>query len=258
MSYLNVKDFSDNFLACCELIQNLIIIYHNAEHIEIELLREKEKQIQEMKYALIDWLNDEDNYNKLKESSSLARGWLYDYLVQGFFNYEIGIDSNLEDKIRTDFKQIFEENKHSFITKIEKENIEIKNYENEKKQVLNIFDKEKCFSKNFHYINRYFSIHKIPSVGQNLLEKISIFPYYLSDHPYYFLVRSNQSITLKEVFTILKDSSLGNKEAIKKIENILKLFNDFDSYKDISKNIQKIRKEFQNDNQNKNEILNKI
>lgn len=258
MTYLNVKEFSDNFLACCELIQNLIIIYHNSEHVEIELLIEKEKQIQEMKYKLIDWINEEDNYNKVKESSSIVKGWLYNYLNEGFFEYEIGIDTNLEDKIRLDFKKIFEENKSYLVTKIEKENIEIKNYENEKKQVLNIFDKEKCFLKNFKYINHYFSIHKIPNLGKNLLEKISIFPYYISDHPYHFLVRSNQSINLKEVFKILKESSLGDKESIKKIENILKLFNEFDSYKEITRNIQKIRKELDNDNKNTNKILNKI
>ena len=258
MSYLNIKDFQDNVLACCELIQNLIIIYHNAENIEKSLLREKEQQIQEYKFEIINWLNQEENYNQLKESNSIAKAWLYSYLVQGYFDYEIGIESNLEDKIRIDFKQFFEENKSLIRTKIEKKHIEIQNYDEEKNQVLKIFDKSKCFIKNFQYILSYFSIHKLPNNGKFLLEKISIFPYYISDHPYHFLVRSNQSLPLKDIFKILKDSSLGNKDALKKIEEILKLFTNFDQYKEINKNIQKIREEFNNDFKNTNQILNKI
>lgn len=256
--YANTREASNDIARLSELAEQLKALYFHYETADHKVISKIENDFSNTKMDIIEWLDEPSNYNLFKSSPDAKQALFFKQVKEGFYNHEIGLNQELKDQIYRDFLQKYNSTPaEELMTAQEKRNIQILQQEHDLEGnkpnglaqanfLLNIYNKTRCFDKNWDYVkNNLPRDNLLDKDAVNLLKTIKSSPHFLKDNPNHFLKNKgdykNQAPDLKDIYEAAHSSSLGSPEGKEKIKKYEKLFKDFTEKKPEKQEIFSVR-----------------
>lgn len=260
-NYSNVKELSQDLAKCAEQAQSLKLLYYHRENVDDKAIVVQEKEYSQRKLSVINWLKEPQNYEMFKASADAKKALLYKYVSEGYFDHEIGIGSDLKDKVTSDFKEIYSNTPaQELLTNREKQNLEhyAKNnvapekryqFTKEHQAVLQVRDRSVCFNQDIKFLKEHLPNTKVlGATGALVVKMIEENPHFLNDSPNHFLVNhagyKDKAPTVAQLHKTLHDAASGLPQAKESLDNIQKLFEQFKSKASITQQIRVVRDEY--------------
>jgi hypothetical protein len=252
--FSNTNELCNAITSVSELADQLKNLYFNIATADQKIISKLENRYSETKMDIIDWFKDSSNFDMFKASPEIKQALFFKQVKQDFYNYEIGINQELKDKIYRDFLKKYEmASPEDLMTALEKRNLQLLNKSPEDeasspevKYLINVYSRSRCFDNNWNYVrNNLPGKDLMDKDSLDLLEIIQQNQHFLKDNPNHFLKNKgsykNQAPSLNDIFEAIHSSALASPEGKEKVKKYIKIFKDFEEKKPEKEEILSIR-----------------
>lgn len=251
-NYNNPTEVSNAIATVSESIEQIKFLYNNLENSNEQAIFSYEKEIRELKWNIINYLSDDNNFILWQNSNKNNAALFFKYYQKNHFDHEIGHDQELRIKILTQLQHIFTNTPTEYLlTNREKQllkNNSSINLDNEEQLVLNLFNEQECFDKNYSYLMSHLPDNKkLPKEAQNAIELLKKNPLLLADNPHHFVINRNRNkfptVSCHIFEQLLLDATVGDLQAINTLKKMKITYEQLNAKESQTENIVILRKE---------------